>query len=267
MKRLEAVIFDWAGTMVDHGSLAPMRAVTDLFARHGIRLRDEDVRRDMGIFKKDHIHRILEIPRINVEWSKKTGRRPNEQDVEKLFFEFGPLQMEILLQYSDLISGAAETSERLRNIGLSLGSTTGYTRPMLDALLAQAASRGYRPDLSLCPDDAEGGRPHPWMCLQIALRFRLSCTAAAVKVGDTVSDIHEGLNAGMWAVGVSATGNEVGLSAADLAALSEDERTRRSAQAGETLRRAGAHYVIDSVERLLPVLEEIDRRVVAGGRP
>src|SRR5215813_11324704 len=128
MKRLEAVIFDWAGTMVDHGSMAPVRAVTELFARHGIRLRDEDVRRDMGIFKKDHIRRILEIPSVSVEWSKVMGRRPDDQDVEALFIEFGPLQMEILGRHSELISGAAEMSERLRNIGLRLGSTTGYTR-------------------------------------------------------------------------------------------------------------------------------------------
>jgi phosphonoacetaldehyde hydrolase len=267
MKRLEAVIFDWAGTMVDHGSLAPVRAVTQVFLRNGIRLRDDDVRRDMGIFKKDHIRRILQIPEVNIQWSQNRGRRPGDDDVEKLFAEFLPLQTEILAKYSQLIPGAAEIAENVRRAGLQVGSTTGYTRPMLDLLVEQAASRGYRPDLSLCPDDAGGGRPHPWMCLQIALRFRLTSTAAAVKVGDTVSDIHEGLNAGMWCVGVTATGNEIGLTADELAALPQGERTRRSARAEESLRAAGAHYVIESVQHLLPVLEEVDRRAASGGRP
>jgi len=267
MKRLEAVIFDWAGTMVDHGSLAPVRAVTQLFARHSIRLYDEEVRRDMGIFKKDHIRRILQQPRIGSEWISKTGRVPGEDDVEKLFAEFNPLQMEILEEYSQLIPGAAEMSETLRKRGIRVGSTTGYTRPMLDVLVARAASAGYRPDAALCPDDAGGGRPLPWMCLKIALLFRLSCTAAAVKVGDTESDIHEGLNAGMWTVGVTATGNEVGLSAAELAALPPDDQTLRSAVARETLRHAGAHYVIDSVRDLLPVLEAIELRLASGERP
>src|SRR5262244_1417698 len=100
MKRLEAGIFDWAGTMVDHGSLAPVRAVTALFASHGIRLSDEEVRRDMGIFKRDHIRRLLQQPRIAAEWLSKTGREGAVHDIEKLFAEFSPLQMEVLAQYS-----------------------------------------------------------------------------------------------------------------------------------------------------------------------
>src|SRR5262249_14379029 len=155
--------------------------------------------------------------------------------------------MEILEQHSALIPGAADITELLRSDGIKVGSTTGYTRPMLDVLVARAASAGYRPDAALCPDDVEGGRPLPWMCLRLALLFRLSCMAAAVKVGDTVSDVEEGLNAGMWTVGVSTTGNEVGLSVADLKALPAPERTGRLAYARETLREAGAHYTIDSV--------------------
>lgn len=267
MKRLEAVIFDWAGTMVDHGSLAPVRAVTSLFARHGIELTDEEVRRDMGLFKKDHIRRILRQPRIGALWSGKTSRAAGEDDVEKLFAEFNPLQMEVLEQYSELIPGAAEISELLRADGIKVGSTTGYTRPMLEVLVARATAAGYRPHTALCPDDAGGGRPLPWMCLKIALLFGLSGVAAAVKVGDTLSDIQEGLNAGMWTVGVSATGNEVGLSAADLAALPAHERTRRSEHARETLHDAGAHYVIDSVRDLPPVLEKIELRLESGERP
>ena len=267
MTRLEAVIFDWAGTMIDHGSLAPVRAVMALFARHDIQLKDEEVRRDMGIFKKDHIRRILQQPRIGSEWKSKTGRLPHEEDVEKLFAEFNPLQMEILEQHSQLIAGAAEMSETLQSRGLRVGSTTGYTRPMLDVLVARAASAGYRPEAALCPDDAGGGRPLPWMCWKIALLFRLSSTAAAVKVGDTESDIHEGLNAGMWTVGVAATGNEVGLSAEELAALPVDDRESRSATARETLRHAGAHYIIDSVADLLPVLGSIELRLASGERP
>jgi phosphonoacetaldehyde hydrolase len=138
---------------------------------------------------------------------------------------------------------------------------------MLDLLLARAGQQGYRPDLSLCPDDVGGGRPYPWMCLRLALNFHLSSAAAAVKVGDTVSDIQEGLNAGMWSVGVTATGNEVGLSELQLAALPAEGRMRRLEQAGNNLKAAGAHYVIDCVADLQPVLDQIDRRLAAGERP
>jgi len=259
VNRIEAVIFDWAGTTVDHGSLAPVRALTALFARHGVDLSDADARRDMGLFKKDHIRRILSLPHVELS--------PDERVVEELFNEFGSLQTAILESHAQMIDGAADVAHRLRKRGMRIGSTTGYTRPMLDILLARASDQGYAPELSLCPDDVGGGRPRPWMCLRIALEFRLGSTAAVVKVGDTVSDIEEGLNAGMWTVGVSRTGNEVGLSAEEFASLTEAERISRTEHACAMLRTAGAHEVVESVALLEPAIERLDRRLAAGERP
>jgi len=267
MKRLEAVIFDWAGTTVDHGSLAPVRAVTEVFHRHGIPLTDADARKDMGIFKRDHLRNILAMPQVAEQWRELTGAGPTEQDVGTLFSEFLPLQMRILGDYSQVIEGVPAAAEKLRGRGLRIGSTTGYTRPMLDVLVERAAAQGYHSDLALCPDDAPGGRPHPWMCLQLAIHLRLSATSRAVKIGDTVSDIEEALNAGMWAVGVAATGNEIGLSASDLAALREEERRRQVEAARSRLLAAGAHYVVDSAACCEAILDEIDRRLAAGDRP
>ena len=267
MKHLQAVIFDWAGTTIDFGSLAPVRAVTGLFSTHDIPLSDADVRRDMGLFKKDHIRRILAMPHVHAAWQQRHGQPPDDGDVEGLFAVFTRLQMATLAEHAQLIGGVAAVADKLRHRGLKLGTTTGYTRPMLDVLLAHAARQGYQPDLSLCPDDVGGGRPLPWMCLRIAIEFRLASTSSAVKVGDTVSDIEEGLNAGMWAVGVAATGNEAGFSAADWEALNPHDRARRLEDARRRLRAAGAHYVIDSVAGLESVIDQIDQRLHAGDRP
>ena len=267
MKRLEAVIFDWAGTTVDHGSLAPVRAITELFHRQRIPLTDADARKDMGIFKRDHIRNILAIPHVSEQWRELTGAMPNEQDVNKLFSDFLPLQMRILEDSSQVIQGVPAVAEKLRARGLRIGSTTGYTRPMLDVLVHQAKAQGYYSDVALCPENAPGGRPHPWMCLQLAIQFRLNATWTAVKIGDTVSDIDEALNAGMWAVGVAATGNEIGLSAPHLAALPQEERCRRIEAARDRLMGAGAHYVVDSAACCEAVLDEIDSRLAAGDRP
>jgi phosphonoacetaldehyde hydrolase len=267
MTCVSAVIFDWAGTTVDFGSLAPIRAMTELFKREGVAITAEEARRDMGIFKKDHIRKILQIARVGQQWTALKGRAPWEPEVEDLFAKFIPLQLEVLSEHSQLIPGVIQLCEDLRTRGIRIGGTTGYTRPILELLLQSAASRGYHPDLSLCPDDVGGGRPLPWMCWRIALEFKLDSAAAVVKVGDTPSDMAEARNAGMWAVGVAATGNEIGMSAEEFAALPADESGRRIACATANLRGAGAHYVVASAADLRPILDEIGRRLGRGEHP
>jgi phosphonoacetaldehyde hydrolase len=252
------VIFDWAGTAVDFGSLAPVRALQRLFAGRGLQATEEEVRRDMGIHKKDHIRALLRI---------KSGRQPREATVEELFAEFIPMQTESLAECSAVIAGVAETVAGLRERGIRIGSTTGYTRPMLDVLLERAAKEGYVPDCAFCPDDTVAGRPWPWMCYLAAIEMRTFPMHTMVKVGDTVSDIDEGRNAGMWTVGVARTGNMIGLTAEQLGALDPGEQGARMASAHRRLSSAGAHHTIDAVADFYPLVEQIEQRLARGERP
>ena len=88
-----------------------------------------------------------------------------------------------------------------------------------------------------------------------------------VKIGDTPSDIEEGLNAGMWTVGVTRTGNEAGLSKAEWEAASADARAVVIDVARTRLIAAGAHYLVESAGECLSVIDEISDRVAAGERP
>jgi phosphonoacetaldehyde hydrolase len=144
--RIRAVMLDWAGTTVDHGSIAPVLALKTLFAKHGIALSMEDARRDMGLLKRDHIQAILALPNIAAEWHTLFGKQPGAEEVATLFHEFGPLQMDIISQHSQLIEGVAGVVKSWQDRGLLIGSSTGYTREMLTPVLTQAAANGYRPD-------------------------------------------------------------------------------------------------------------------------
>lgn len=265
--RLRAVILDWAGTTVDHGSLAPIRVLQKIFADRGIEVSEEEARRDMGVLKKDHIRCLLGIPRIAEAWRDHYQKAPGEDVVDALFADFIPQQISCLSECSPVISGVAETVLGLRGRGLKIGSTTGYTRPMLDVLLPHAAKQGYAPDCALCPDDVGAGRPLPWMIYENAVRLKVYPLQAIVKVGDTISDIEEGLNAGTWAIGVSQTGNMIGLTEDDWRALPEAERRERLKYARLKLLDAGAHYVIETLTDLEPVINQIEVRLQAGERP
>jgi phosphonoacetaldehyde hydrolase len=264
---LQAVILDWAGTTVDHGSLAPIRVLQKVFADRGIEISEEEARRDMGVLKKDHIRSLLATPRITNAWKNRYRQAPGEDEVETLFADFIPQQISCLAECSSVISGVTDVVECLRARGLKIGSTTGYTRPMLDVLLSHAARQGYVPDCAVCPDDVGAGRPLPWMIYANAIRMKVHPLEAVIKVGDTISDIEEGLNAGTWAIGVSGTGNMIGLTEPDWRALPRGERADRLEDARLKFVDAGAHYVIESLVDLQQVIGQIEVRLHAGERP
>jgi len=258
---LKALVLDWAGTTVDFGSLAPARTLQKVFASARIEITETEARRDMGLPKKDHIGRILSMPRVRDAWQSLRGQPPSSADLDDMYNAFIPLQFSCLAEYSTMIPGVVDTVERFRARGLKIGSTTGYTREMLELLLETSEQAGYKPDCSLVPGDVGLGRPHPFMIYQIAVNLRVSPLAAIAKVGDTPVDIEEGLNAGTWSIGVAGTGNSIGLSCADFHALPEAERLSRLENARHELQQAGAHYVIDALADLDPVLGDIDARL------
>jgi phosphonoacetaldehyde hydrolase len=90
---------------------------------------------------------------------------------------------------------------------------------------------------------------------------------ACVKVDDAVVGIGEGLEVGAWTIGLSASGNGVGLERSALAILPAAERVARIETSAKALRDAGAHYVVESVADLGPVLAEIEARIERGETP
>ena len=218
----------------------------------------------MGVLKIDHIRKILFGESVSAWWVKAVGQDPTEADVESLFANFVPLQLECLVKYSTVIDRVAAAVARLRKRGIKIGSTTGYTRAMLDIILRPAAAQGYEPDCAITPDDVGGGRPHPWMIFANAIRMQVEPLEAIVKIGDTPVDIEEGLRAGVWTVGIARTGNMVGLSVEDFAALAPAEQATRLKNARTALSSAGAHEVIDAVADCEQAIETIEARIRRG---
>jgi phosphonoacetaldehyde hydrolase len=269
MSTLKAVILDWAGTVLDHGSRAPMGAFVEVFRRFGVEITIAEARGPMGLAKRDHIRALCDLPRVAAAWRAAHGRAPTEADVDAIHDAFVPLNAQVvtLPEHAALIPGAAQTAAWLRARGLRIGSTTGYTREIMAPLLPLAAAQGYAPDNLVCAGDLPRGRPSALMMYRCFLELDVDPAWACVKVDDTPPGIAEGVAAGCWTVGVALTGNECGLSLAELAACSAEERAAHRARAAWALRAAGAHVVVDGIADLPPVLEEIAARVARGERP
>jgi len=264
---VKLVILDWAGTTMDYGCTAPAVVFVEVYKRHGVEITMKQARRPMGLHKRDHIKAISQMEEVAEAWTQVHGRPVTEQDVDDMFIEFQPLQLACLADYADLIPGTLETVAALRERGIAIGSTTGYFFEAMELIKEEAARRGYVPDSSVCATQVPAGRPHPWMVLQNMVNTGIYPPEAVVKVGDTKPDIGEGLNAGVWTVGLAKTGNEMGLNREEIEALDAETRERKLAQAREGLARSGAHYVVDTIADLLPVIDDVDARLARGERP
>lgn len=264
---VEAVILDWAGTTADFGCLAPAEAFTALFAQEGVTISRAQAREPMGTEKREHIRRVLQIPAVASEWQRVKGVVHTEADIDRLYEQLEPIQIAAIERYAELIPGTLDAVAALRERGIRIGANTGYNRRMLEVLAARAAADGYAPDLSLASEDAPRGRPTPDLALAVAARLGLSCVQACVKVDDTVPGVEEGLNAGMWSVGLALSGNECGLPREELEALDDELYLKVQERAHQRLLSAGAHYVIDTIEELPEVIEDINARLAAGEAP
>jgi phosphonoacetaldehyde hydrolase len=264
---VRAVIFDLSGTVLDYGSRGPVVAFVELFARHGVKITPAEARAPMGTHKKDHIWSLLTEPSVSQRWQAANGEQPTREMLDKLYEEFTPLQVEVLKRHCDVIPGVAEAVEELRNRGIRIASTTGFDSGMMHDLIREAGRQGFTPDLFVCPDMVGKGRPAPWMAFHAARQLDVYPMKTFVKVGDTPNDVAEAHAAGMWAVSVVCSGNEVGLSQEEVAGLSAAQRDSVVSAARARLATCGPHYLIDSVTDLIPVVDKITARLARGDRP
>ena len=254
---LKAVVFDWAGTMIDFGSRAPVVALCKLFDKAGVPITEAEARADMGMAKSDHIAAILAVPRIRDAWTSEHGTAPGHAEEAALFGDIGPMMREAARECAQLIPGAADVVGRLRSAGVGIGSCTGYTREMMADILPLAEAQGYKPDVLVCSGDTAAGRPSPLMLWKNLVDLGAWPATACVKIDDAVVGIAEGRAAGVWTIGVAASGNGVGLSHEDFEALSPEDRAARVGEAGAVLEKAGAHLVIDTVADLPDALAKL----------
>lgn len=264
---LKAVILDWAGTTVDFGSFAPTGVFLKVFEKAGVPINIEQARAPMGLMKKDHIRAIATDEQIAREWERVHGRPCVEQDIDTMFEQFVPLQMDCLVEYAEPIPGVIDMMAEFRARGLKVGSTTGYTRDMMNILVPEAAKRDYQPDSWVCATDVPAGRPYPWMCYLNAINLQVSPMEAVIKIGDTLPDIEEGLNAGAWTVGVALSGNQLGLTQEQFDLVPANELQAKREMIYAQMYRAGAHFVVDGIWECLPVIEEIQAYIARGERP
>lgn len=219
--KYEGIIFDWAGTTVDYGCMAPVRAFDEAFKSFGIEPTMEEIRKPMGMLKIDHVRTMLKMERINNLWKEKYNRDWTEDDVQKIY----------------------EISER-------------KIFEVLDKYTDRAKQQGYTPDFWISPDMVNSkGRPYPYMIFRNMEALELISVDKVLKVGDTIADIKEGVNAGIDTVGIIEGSSLMGLSQEEYEALSEDKKNAMDLKVVSAYQDAGTKYIIRDISGLLDILK------------
>lgn len=254
--KFDGIVFDWAGTTVDYGCFAPVKAFIEAFEQFGITPTLEEVRKPMGMLKIDHVRAMLSMGRISGLWEEKQGRKWTEEDVQTVYELSESKILEIVHNYAEPKPYVVETVKKLREMGLKIGSTTGYTDEMMDLVAPKAAELGYSPDCWFSPDSTnKKGRPYPYMIFRNMEKLELKDVSRVMKVGDTVSDILEGKNAGLVTVGILEGSSVMGLTQEEYEALSPEEREAADKKAEQIYLEAGADYVVRDVRGVLDLIK------------
>lgn len=266
MKKIKLAVFDWAGTTVDYGCFAPVQVFLEIFKEKGIDVTLEEARAPMGLLKIDHIKAMLFGERVAGLWREKYKRDWNEEDVNEMYSSFETKLFMILADYTEPVPHCVETMKKLREMGIKIGSTTGYTQEMMEIVTAGAGERGYTPDFYITPSSVPAGRPAPYMIYQNMLVLEEWDSDCVIKVGDTISDIKEGRNAKVWTVGLLKGSSELGLSKDEVDSMNEAELKERMEVVAEKMLGAGAHLVIEDISKVPMAIEIINKRLAAGER-
>ena len=267
--KIKGAVLDWSGTVADAYVIAPAVVFMEVFRQHGVDVSMAEAREPMGLRKDLHIKAMTEMPSVRERWKSVHGSYPEQAEVDRMFADFVPMQLACLPEYTDLLPGIAEVTQKMQGNGVKIGVSTGFIRSMVDVLHAAAKKQGFHPDATVAGDEVENGaRPKPFMLYRNLDLMDVHPIQAVVKVDDTVSGVGEGLEGGCWTVGVARYSNYMDISSlAEADAMPETEITRRLNHTRELLRRCGAHYVLDSIVDLPEVIEDINRRLARGEKP
>jgi len=265
--QLQAVVLDWAGTVVDFGSFAPTQIFVEAFAEFGVQVSLAEARGPMGMGKWDHIRTLCNVPEIAERYRAAFGHLPSDDDVTAIYERFMPLQIAKIAEHSALIPGALDTIATLRSKGVKIGSCSGYPAVVMEKVVQLAERNGYVADHVVATDEVPNGRPYPAQALANVIALGISDVAACVKVDDTWPGILEGRSAGMWTVALTCSGNALGLTYEQYKALPADKLAAERARIARLFEGSRPHYLIDTIVELPGVIDDINARLKRGETP
>ena len=272
---IKTVVLENSGTFIDPYVIAPTRTFKKVFSNYRIPITMFEIRRKIGLRNDLHIREILKLPRIKSEFFKKYGRRSNEEDIMNIYIDFVQTQLKILPEYCVLLPKVKETIDIMKNDGIKIVTTTGFNREIVDCIVEKVKKLGIELDNTVAADEFPNKylnlsvRPKPFMLYKNLFKLDAWPIQSVVKVDNTIIGIQEGLSAGCWSIGITDYSNYMNInSLEEWKSLNNIEKyERKEYSRNKIIKESGAHYVINEFDELLPVIQDINKRLINGETP
>ena len=266
---VRACVLDWSGTVIDKYSIAPVSALMKTFADLGIKTTADEIRGSMGIRKDKHIEDVLKIPNIEKQWIKNNNSKPDKEDIKIIMELYKEQQLNCIHDYTNIIPHVKRTLSSLRNRKkIKLAGTTGFTKDITKQIMKDTIKQGLAFDAFVSGDDvANGSRPNPFMLYRCMEILNIPEIKSIVKIDDTVSGIHEGLNAGCWTVGIAQYSNYMNINDPKTTILHDLNYQIKLNGCKDKFIEAGAHYTINNITELPKIISDINNKLNLGIKP
>ncbi len=257
--KIEALILDWSGTLIDAHVIAPAVAFVQVFKDFGLEISMPEARKPMGLRKDLHIAKILEDPKVAQRWTETHPNIPiNQKLVDDMFDVFVPTQLDLLPQYCKPIPGIPEVVNKLQNLGYKLGATTGFTREMVE-IIKDETKHHFKLDCDVAGDDIlHGVRPYPHMVYENMRLLGVHHPSHVIKIDDTLTGVGEGLNARCVTGAVTNHSTYTDIDSIEqwdsLNKKQQWEHIERSKRILHS--RSNAHFIVDDLTSICDVLEQ-----------
>ena len=188
---IRLVVFDMAGNTVRDDD-AVNTCLREALAGAHVEVNRADVNEVMGLPKPVAIRRLIERQTAN-------GQPVSAAQVAALHDAFVQRMIHFYRTAPDLrpMPYAVEVFCQLKTAGVRVALDTGFSRPIVDAILARLDwTAGLLLDTTVTSDEVPRGRPHPDLVLKAMERTGVADPRLVAKVGDTPSDLQEGTAAG-----------------------------------------------------------------------
>jgi phosphonatase-like hydrolase len=184
---LKMVILDIGGTLIaDHGEVPD--AMLGAFSRHGISVTPEEFSEWRGAAKRMMVKHFVDL---------RGPRSGGAALIEAIYADFTATATKAYEKVHP-IAGAEQAMRELAAMKLLLATTTGFDRPLCDAILAHLGWQHYFA-ATVTSDEVSDGRPAPFMLFRAMEAAHVNETAQVMAVGDTPLDLQAANNGGMGA--------------------------------------------------------------------